>query len=181
MYKIEITAETLVELTGKVTTLAAKLHTGSATEGATQLRITATGDLVREVAEAEKPKAKKAAKKVEAEVAEEAPVDPTPSSPPATETNTTQSSEQAPKSADAAEATESQPTTPEQSSTAAPAPSASEPTLDFEKDVAPVVIEAVARVGREGVSSTLAEFGAERASEVDPSQYGELVKALEAL
>lgn len=179
MYKIEITAETLAELTGKVTTLAAKLHTGSATEGPTQLRITATGDLVREVAE--KPKAKKATKKVEAEVAEEAPVDPTPSSPPATETNTTQSSEQAPKSAAAAEATESQPTTPEQSSTAAPAPSASEPTLDFEKDVAPVVIEAVARVGREGVSSTLAEFGAERASEVDPSQYGELVKALEAL
>lgn len=172
MYKIEITAETLAELTGKVTTLAAKLHTGSATERPAEQA---------QPVEAEKPKAKKAAKKVEAEVAEEAPVDPTPSSPPATETNTTQSSEQAPKSAAAAEATESQPTTPEQSSTAAPAPSASEPTLDFEKDVAPVVIEAVARVGREGVSSTLAEFGAERASEVDPSQYGELVKALEAL
>ena len=58
--------------------------------------------------------------------------------------------------------------------------SASEP-LDFDKDVAPVVIEAVARVGRESVSSTLAEFGVERASEVDPSQYGELVAALQAL
>lgn len=172
MYKIEITAETLAELTGKVTTLAAKLHTGSATERPVEQA---------QPVEAEKPKAKKAAKRVEAEVAEEAPADPTPSSPPATETNTTQSSEQAPKSAAAAEATESQPTTPEQSSTAAPAPSASEPTLDFEKDVAPVVIDAVSRVGREGVSSTLAEFGVERASEVDPSQYAELVKALEAL
>lgn len=178
MYKIEITAETLAELTGKVTTLAAKLHTGSATEAPRYVG-PLTGEAEPEVTE--KPKAKKTAKKVEPEVAEEAPVDPTPSSPPATETNTTQSSEQAPKSAAAAEATESQPTTPEQSFTAAPAPSASEPTLDFEKDVAPVVIEAVARVGREGVSSTLAEFGAERASEVDPSQYGELVKALEAL
>lgn len=157
MYKIEITAETLAELTGKVTTLAAKLHTGAATERPAEQA---------QPVEAEKPKAKKAAKKVEAEVAEEAPVDPTP---------------EAPKSAPDAETTESQPTTPEPASTPAHAPSASEPTLDFEKDVAPVVIEAVARVGREGVSSTLAEFGAERASEVDPSQYGELVKALEAL
>lgn len=62
-----------------------------------------------------------------------------------------------------------------------PQASASEPELDFEKDVAPVVIDAVSRVGREGVSSTLAEFGVDRASEVDPSQYAELVKALEAL
>ena len=173
MYKIEITADTLAELTGKVTTLAAKLHTGSATERPVEQA---------QPVEAEKPKAaKKAAKKVEPEVVEEAPADPTPSSLPATATNTTQSSEQAPKSAAAAEASDSQSTTAEPASTPAPAASASEQTLDFEKDVAPVVIEAVARVGREGVSSTLAEFGAERASEVDPSQYGELVKALEAL
>lgn len=32
MYKIEITADTLAELSGKVMTLAAKLHTGTATE-----------------------------------------------------------------------------------------------------------------------------------------------------
>lgn len=156
MYKIEITAETLAELTGKVTTLAAKLHTGSATERPAEQA---------QPVEAEKPKAKKAAKKVEAEVAEEAPVGPTP-------VEAEKPAEPAPEPA---------PSTTADTNTAAPAPSASEPTLDFEKDVAPVVIEAVARVGREGVSSTLAEFGAERASEVDPSQYGELVKALEAL
>lgn len=158
MYKIEITAETLAELTGKVTTLAAKLHTGSTTERPAE-------QAQPEVAE--KPKAKKAAKKVEPEVAEEAP-----SPEPVNEVT------EAPSAPD---------TLPESgtptSGTGPTAETASptEPTLDFEKDVAPVVIEAVARVGREGVSSTLAEFGAERASEVDPSQYGELVKALEAL
>lgn len=162
MYKIEITAETLAELTGKVTTLAAKLHTGSTTEAPRYVG-PLTGEAEPEVTE--KPKAKKAAKKVEAEVAEEAPVDPTP-------VEAEKPAEPAPEPA---------PSTTADTNTAAPAPSASEPTLDFEKDVAPVVIEAVARVGREGVSSTLAEFGAERASEVDPSQYGELVKALEAL
>lgn len=175
MIKIEVTGNSVGEVADKLMSLAANLMLGTTPEGKVTTPIGAIKDLL------EKPKAKKTAKKAEAEVAEEAPVDPTPISPPATETNTTQSSEQAPKSAAAAEATESQPTTPEQSSTPAPALSASEPTLDFEKDVAPVVIEAVARVGREGVSSTLAEFGAERASEVDPSQYGELVKALEAL
>ena len=159
MYKIEITAETLAELTGKVTTLAAKLHTGSATERPVEQA---------QPVEAEKPKAKKAAKKVEPEVAEEAPVDPTPEAPTG---EAVRPAEPAPEPA----APEPTPSAPSAEA------SASEPTLDFEKDVAPVVIEAVARVGREGVSSTLAEFGAERASEVDPSQYGELVKALEAL
>ena len=156
MYKIEITAETLAELTGKVTTLAAKLNTGAATERPVEQA---------QPVEAEKPKAaKKAAKKAEPEVAEEAPADPTPEEPTPTS-----------KAAETTEQPSSQPTE------ATPPASASEPTLDFEKDVAPVVIEAVARVGREGVSSTLAEFGAERASEVDPAQYAELVKALEAL
>lgn len=151
MYKIEITAETLAELTGKVTTLAAKLNTGSATERTVEQA---------QPVEAEKPKAKKAAKKVEPEVVE-------PEPPQIVDLGNEASSSEEEVSSGPSETT--------------PPVSASEPTLDFEKDVAPVVIEAVARVGREGVSSTLAEFGAERASEVDPSQYGELVKALEAL
>ena len=54
MYKIEITAETLAELSGKVLSLASKLMTGTATEGVSA------------------PKAAKV------EVAEAAPVDPTP-------------------------------------------------------------------------------------------------------
>lgn len=72
MYRIEITAETLAELAGKTAALAAKLNTGTATEAPTQLRITAAGDLVREVAEA-------------------APADPTPT-PPASHVEETASS-----------------------------------------------------------------------------------------
>lgn len=55
------------------------------------------------------------------------------------------------------------------------------PALDFDKDVAPVVIEAVQKAGRDGVSAILSEFGAERASEVDPAQWPELVERLKAL
>lgn len=159
MIKIEVTGNSVGEVADKLMSLAANLMLGTTPEGKVTTPIGAIKDLL------EKPKAKKAAKKVEAEVAEEAPVDPTP-------VEAEKPAEPAPEPA---------PSTTADTNTAAPAPSASEPTLDFEKDVAPVVIEAVARVGREGVSSTLAEFGAERASEVDPSQYGELVKALEAL
>lgn len=57
MYKIEITADTLAELSGKVLSLASKLMTGTATEGWS---------------------APKAAADVVLEVAEAAPVDPTP-------------------------------------------------------------------------------------------------------
>lgn len=68
------------------------------------------------------------------------------------------------------------------SNTAETATSPSEtPTLDFDKDVAPVVIEAVQKAGRDGVSAILSEFGAERASEVDPAQWPELVERLKAL
>lgn len=54
-------------------------------------------------------------------------------------------------------------------------------TLDFDKEVAPVVIDAVQRLGKPAVSALLSEFGVERASEVDPSLYGELVDRLKAL
>jgi hypothetical protein len=57
MYKIEITAETLAELSGKVLSLASKLMTGTAAEGWSAPK--ATADVVVEVAKA-------------------APVDPTP-------------------------------------------------------------------------------------------------------
>lgn len=159
MYKIEITAETLAELAGKAASLAAKLNTGAGTEAPVQLRITAAGDLVREVAEA-------------------APVDPTPSSPPATGTSTTQSSEPAPKSAAAAEATDNQPTTPEPSSTPAPAASACE--LDFDADVAPFVLQVVKEKGKPVAQEILSQFGVEKASSLDPAQWPELVATLKA-
>jgi hypothetical protein len=97
------------------------------------------------------------------EVAEGAPVDPT----------------LAPKSAEAAAGSESQPTTTEPSSTPAPAASASEP-LNFELDVAPVVLRAVAAKGKPFVQDVLSEFGGARASDLDEALWPELVARLEA-
>jgi hypothetical protein len=97
-----------------------------------------------------------------AEVAEAAPVDPTP----------------APKSAPVADVTESQPTTEEPSSTAAPAASVSE--LDFELDVAPVVLRAVGTKGKAFVQDVLSEFGSARASQLAVDLWPELIARLEA-
>ena len=105
----------------------------------------------------------KAVPDVVLEVAEAAPVDPTP----------------APKSAEAAAGSESQPTTTEPSSTPAPAASASEP-LNFELDVAPVVLRAVAAKGKPFVQDVLSEFGGVRASDLDDALWPELIARLEA-
>ena len=96
------------------------------------------------------------------EVAKAAPVDPTP----------------APKSAPPVEVTESQPTTTEPSSTPAPAASASE--LDFELDVAPVVLRAVSSKGKPFVQDILSEFGSVRASQLAVDLWPELIDRLEA-
>jgi hypothetical protein len=101
---------------------------------------------------------------VPAEVAEAAPVDPTP----------------APKSAPVAEATESQPTTKEPSSTPAPAPAASASELDFELDVAPVVLRAVSSKGKAFAQDILSEFGCARASQLAVDLWPELIARLEA-
>ena len=99
-------------------------------------------------------------------VVEAAPVDPTP----------------APKSAPAAEETESQPTPPEPT----PAPSA-EPSekeaavsneLNFDTDVAPIVLQVVKEKGKPVVQEILEQFGVERASTLDPSRWPELVAQL---
>lgn len=109
---------------------------------------------------AEKPKATRKAKKAEPEVVEE-PVGNEPAAT-AADPSPTSSNEQA-------------------TQTAASAPPPSEPALDFEKDVGPVVVEAVTTHGREAVVAILGEFGAERASEVPEGQWAELVEALKAL
>ena len=96
------------------------------------------------------------------EVAKAAPVDPTP----------------APKSVPVAEVSESQPTTEEPSSTPAPAASASE--LDFELDVAPVVLRAVSSKGKPLVQDILSEFGSVRASQLAVALWPELIARLEA-
>lgn len=95
------------------------------------------------------------------EVAEAAPVDPTP----------------APKSAPAAETSESPQTTEEPSTTPAPAPSASE--LDFDTDVAPLVLKVVKDKGKPVAQEILSRFGVEKVSHLEPARWPEVVAAMQ--
>lgn len=113
MYKIEIAADTLAELAGKVMSLAVKLHP--------------TADVERAYA------------------------------PPA-EINPVALAAPAPV-------------------VEAPAPEA--PALSFEKDVAPVVLRAVATKGKPFVEGIMTQFGVERASQLPAERWPELITHLE--
>lgn len=56
----------------------------------------------------------------------------------------------------------------------------SEKPLDFDKDVAPVVLNAVKVHSKEWVQEVLSEFGVARASQVPDEQLAELLAALQA-
>lgn len=117
MYKIEITADTLAELAGKVMSLAVKLHP--------------TADVERAYA------------------------------PPA-------------------EPVEINPVAPAAPVADAPAAAADAPALSFEKDVAPVVLRAVATKGKPYVEGVMTEFGVARASQLDAARWAELIDRLES-
>lgn len=164
-YRIEITAETLAELAGKAVSLAAKLNTGTATESVPAVKGAITTN------------------EVAPEVAEAAPENPTPT----------------PKSVPSAEETESQPTTTQPSTTHAKEPTSSgrteapkpscgaeektptastSDTLNFDTDVAPIVLQVVKEKGKPVVQEILEQFGVERASLLDPARWPELVDQL---
>lgn len=89
-----------------------------------------------------------------------------------------------PELREAAEKASSDPTPSEASPTA---PSGTEPEtpttgepLNFELDVAPVVLRAVALKTKSFVQDVLSEFGSARASELDPARWPELIARLEA-
>ena len=150
--KIEVTGGSIGEVADKLIAIGRSLQGAAATFNPVMPEIEAQEPV-------EKPKAKKPAKK--AEPVEE-PV----------------GNEPAPV------AEEPAPSTTAGTPTAAPAASASEPAapaLDFDKDVGPIVVEAVTTHGREPVVAILNQFGAERASEVPEGQWAELVEALKAL
>lgn len=164
-YKIEITAETITELTGKLLALAA----------ATQ------PDVVNSTAQIvpidTRPKrAGKAATSASTAAG-------TGSS---TETKTDAApAEPATQSDDVGNgATAETPSTTGKSDTdttsAASATSPSEKLLDFDREVAPVVLEAVKVKGKPWVQEILSQFGVERASQVPDEQFGELVDAIKA-
>jgi len=54
------------------------------------------------------------------------------------------------------------------------------PALTFEKDVAPVVLRAVATKGKPFVEAVMTEFGVERASQLDATRWAELIDRLES-
>jgi hypothetical protein len=122
MYKIEITADTLAELAGKVMSLAVKLHP--------------TADVERAYAPPAEP----------VEINPVAPTQPVTSITPA------KTEEVMPEA----------------------------PALTFEKDVAPVVLRAVATKGKPFVETAMAEFGVERASQLDAARWAELIDRLES-
>jgi hypothetical protein len=149
-YKIEINADSISELAGKLLALAA------------QMQATPVDPVMPEVREAPKPKRAKAEKPVEVA---EAPV-----GEPAAQQDTAASS-------DPAIMPESDTRT---SDTGLPAtntvsPSEAVVSLDFEKDVAPLVLKAVAVKGKPWVQEVLAQFGVERASQVPDERLPELV------
>lgn len=120
-YKIEVTADSLSELAGKVLALAAQFQ----------------------VTQAEAPVAKAPARKAKA--AEPAP----------------------------------EPVAPEPEIVAPePTPEPEAPALDFDKDVAALVLESLAVKGRDVVSGVLSQFGVAKASQLDEKLWPELIAAL---
>ena len=83
----------------------------------------------------------------------------------------------APSEAVSSGETEASPTAP--SGAEPEAPTTGEP-LNFELDVAPVVLRAVSLKTKSFVQDVLSEFGSARASELDPARWPELIARLEA-
>jgi len=155
MYKIEITADTLAELAGKAMSLAAKLNTGTATKGSLLNSVAHPIGDVHVSEDADISPAALETVEVEVEVAEEAAVNPTPEEP-----------------ASSGQTEASAPPTEEKPSASA--------ELDFDLDVAPVVLRAVAAKGKPFVQDILSEFGSVRASQLDAALWPELITRLEA-
>ena len=145
MYKIEITADTLAELSGKVLSLASKLMTGTAAEGWSAPKST-----------------------MPAEVAEAAPVDPIPApkSAPAATATESQPTTKEPSSTPAASASEDE---------ALEVVDLPIDTLDFETDVRPMVLKVVEKCGKPVMEEILSRFGVAKASMIEPALLPELV------
>lgn len=152
--KIEVTGGSIGEVADKLLAIGHSLQGAAVT----------FNPVMPEIEAAEKPKATRKTKKAEPEVGQATAEEPV-------------GNEPASNAVDPSPTSNSEPDTP----TAETATSPSEPALDFDKDVGPVVVEAVTTHGREAVVAVLNQFGAERASEVPESQWAELVEALKAL
>lgn len=152
MIKIEVTGNSIAEVSDKLLAIGASLQrTAVVTEAPVQMRITAAGDMVWEVAEA-------------------APVDPTPA--PAVAETVSSPSDTAvaqPETSDKPETSKN---------TAVSSESSASDTLNFDTDVAPIVLQVVKDKGKPVVQAILEEFGVERASQLDPARWPELIAQL---
>lgn len=163
-YKVEITAATTAELAGKLLALAAQMANDHPHTDPVMPEVKAADTAARQARKTKK------AEEVAAEPAGE----------PVTAAAETASSQSA--IATAQPETSERPATltnndgsAESSASEAPGSKA----LDFDKDVAPAVLNAVHVKGKPWVQEILAQFGVERASQVPDERLGELVAALQ--
>lgn len=152
-YKIEITAGSLSELGGKLLALASQFHT---------LPVDPVMPEVKEATKSTKKATKGKAEEADASIA-------------AGTGSTTAKAEERPEPAPEATA----PAEPSATESAVEAATeAAPPPLDFAEDVAPLVLRVVASKGKPAVQAILAQFGVERASEVDDKLWPELIALL---
>ena len=165
-YKIEITADTITELTGKLLALAAATQPGD--------------PVMPEVKEATKPKRTRGSTAAEAAAKETE--DKRNTGEPATSSvepgnDASVALETASSLNDTAIAAQEKNESAATSNSTSVSEEASA-SLDFAKDVAPVVLEAVKQRGKDWVSEILSQFGVARASQVPDEQMGELISTL---
>lgn len=150
-YRIEVTADTVSELIGRVLALAAEFQTAAPVKGittATSLPVAPKPKAAPKPAPAPEPEP--VIEEVEAEVVEEA----------------------------AAPEPEPQPE-PQPEPAPAPAAPAASSEIDFTTEITPRIVKVVAECGRERMAEILGQFGAAKASHLDPERLPELIAALD--
>lgn len=155
-YKIEITAASTAELAGKLMALATSMVPNNI------MPSTVADPVMPEVKDAAKPTRSRKAKADDAA---------------STATGSTTAPEDAPQPTAQPEIVPADEPETENVVVADPQPEAA--ALDFDKDVTPVVLKAVAAKGKPWVQEILSQFGVERASQIPDAQFGELIAAIE--
>jgi len=155
-YRFEITADTLTELAGKALALAAQLNaTAAPAEAAPAIPAADAAPAARRKPKAAPAPAPEPVEEIvqpePVETAEEV-VQPDPEPAPVEEIEVVE-----------AEVVE---------------PAAVEAAISYEKDIMPGVVEVVTKRGKPVMAEILAQFGAAKASHIDPDQYPELLAAI---
>ena len=161
-YKIEITASSTSELAGKLLALAATMQT------------LPSDPVMPEVREAAKPAKKAKPAPVQEEVGNEPAADAEETASSESDTATAQ-----PETSESSETAKNTDVSSANSGSVEPEQAPGAKALDFDKDIAPLVLKVVAEKGKPVVQEILAQFGVERASQVPDEQLNELVSALQ--